>query len=378
MPSDLYRRVLSLALGGLLFQSGARGLFPVDAPVDVEAVFRAVQLLAERSTLEVAPFVSSWIVAVNDLDRGAPRIGTLHRFFENLVRSASGEPFRVSMAEAELRSFIEAHLPGSGRGTVFAQTAQHMITALRRIVWITDPNTVEYLSPILRLLDAQRRLVIVTLNCDNTIELMAAHHGIDCITGIDEWSRGATFYLDGDGLYLLKLHGSINWELVSNQTSEGRPMPHSVIRRRSFEEMSSSMEDLEKAHTEAWRRQDYEELSRISALLQRFEYPPTVIFGGRNKLTAEGPYLDLLRAFREELSQISLLTVIGYSFRGPHVNEYVTRWLNVDPGNRMRVINGKEFWNRPTEYAQLLKERVPDRVEEIRCHAGEALKGLWT
>lgn len=138
------------------------------------------------------------------------------------------------------------------------------------------------------------------------------------------------------------------------------------------------MEDLEKAHTEAWRRQDYEELSRISALLQRFEYPPTVIFGGRNKLTAEGPYLDLLRAFREELSQISLLTVIGYSFRGPHVNEYVTRWLNVDPGNRMRVINGKEFWNRPTEYAQLLKERVPDRVEEIRCHAGEALKGLWT
>jgi hypothetical protein len=50
---------------------------------------------------------------------------------------------------------------------------------------------------------------------------------------------------------------------------------------------------------------EYEEMMKGQAR-------PAVIFGQRNKLTAEGPFLDLLRAFREELSRSTSLTVVGY------------------------------------------------------------------
>src|SRR5262249_39620021 len=133
--------------------------------------------------------------------------------------------------------------------------------------------------------------------------------GLTFTTGIREWSETGSFVQSGDGLFLLKLHGSIDWALDRDQRSEDRPIPHSVIRQVSDAQVKTS------------------------------GFRPAVIFGQRNKLTAEGPFLDLLRAFQQELSRADGLTVVGYSFRDAHVNEYISQWLNKSKTRTMRVID---------------------------------------
>jgi hypothetical protein len=50
--------VLRFVLGGLQFQAGVNGANPLDS-VDVEELFSAVDLLAERRHLEIAPFIGA-------------------------------------------------------------------------------------------------------------------------------------------------------------------------------------------------------------------------------------------------------------------------------------------------------------------------------
>jgi hypothetical protein len=64
-----------------------------------------------------------------------------------------------------------------------------------------------------------------------------------------------------------------------------------------------------------------------------------VIFGGRNKLTAEGPFLDLLVKFKENLDSHSHLLVIGYSFRDEHINQCIVRWLGTDVSRSITIVD---------------------------------------
>jgi hypothetical protein len=56
-------------------------------------------------------------------------------------------------------------------------------------------------------------------------------------------------------------------------------------------------------------------------------------------LTAEGPFLDLLKAFNDELEGADTLTVIGYSFSDPHINVYIGDWLNRSETHLLRVVD---------------------------------------
>src|SRR4051794_30038485 len=67
-----HARVVSFVIGGLLFEAGKSGQDPLTAGVNVEDLFNAVQLLAERHTLEAAPFVGSWHAMVDEFDRAPP------------------------------------------------------------------------------------------------------------------------------------------------------------------------------------------------------------------------------------------------------------------------------------------------------------------
>ena len=68
----LYARVVSFVAGGLLFQNGIRGLNPLEIGVNVEELFNAIDLLANRNTLEAAPFVGSWHSMIDEFDKIAP------------------------------------------------------------------------------------------------------------------------------------------------------------------------------------------------------------------------------------------------------------------------------------------------------------------
>lgn len=407
-------RVLSFVVGGLLFQAASRGGDPFGG-VNVEDLFNAVQLLAQRRTLEAAPFVGSWHAMVDEFDTREPEQVRLDRFTKGVyegvsaaIRAAlsaappsfsrdkvdkafggamkktieaalakrsvslsSSDSVGAAMAEyvtglAKLwsdklgsasprfgsevdRAFaaaVDKRRARPGSGEVYEATNEAMIQTLASIVWIDDAARVGHLEPILALLRRQPRLVVATLNYDNAVETLAGAHGVPCGTGIERWSTAGEFPLAGDGLHLLKLHGSIDWSLDVRGGSAERPLPHSVVRQLTPEQARTG------------------------------EHRPAVIFGQRNKLTAEGPYLELLRAFQRELAAATVLTVVGYSFRDAHVNEYVAQWINADGRHRLRVVD-PGFPSTDVEFARHLRACGPERVSVVADGAGDGLRALY-
>jgi hypothetical protein len=223
-----------------------------------------------------------------------------------------------------------------------------MIAMLVDFVFVENPEKVQHLSPLKTLVKEQGKLTIATLNYDNCVEVFCEKAAISYDTGIDEWSEAGSFDGGNDGVLLLKLHGSIDWQQTNDNRTDERPLPHRVITRASAEQAKEK------------------------------SYRPAVIFGSRNKLTAEGPFLDLLRAFQRELQAAERLTVVGYAFCDDHINVYLSQWLNSNPANRLRIINGKSFADKPEDYVVELLRYAKDRVEIIPKYAGEGLADAFS
>jgi hypothetical protein len=114
-------------------------------------------------------------------------------------------------------------------------------------------------------------------------------------------------------------------------------------------------------------------------MYEAYPPPPAVIFGHRNKLTSDGPFLDLLRQFQSELQKSESLIVIGYSFRDSHVNTYISEWLNESAKNILTIIDpGIRSSNE--DYIKELK-RInafgKNRLNIVEKTASEGLKDLY-
>jgi hypothetical protein len=65
-----------------------------------------------------------------------------------------------------------------------------------------------------------------------------------------------------------------------------------------------------------------------------------VIFGGGNKLTAEGPFMDLFHKFKRLLWKRQHLLVIGYSFRDDHINHLIEHWFTTrKPATKVIIVD---------------------------------------
>ncbi len=131
---------------------------------------------------------------------------------------------------------------------------------------ISDPGHIEYLAPLVELHKSQDGgLVIATLNYDKLVEQVGAARSVEVSDHLDQWlETGSVESRSPNILSLLKLHGSIDWV----QDQDG------TVRRSA----------------EGDQRQ------------------PALIFGGINKLRADGPYLDILME-----SQPTLIGAITWS-----------------------------------------------------------------
>jgi hypothetical protein len=397
-------RVLTFVVGGLLFEQGQNGTNPLKRGVNVEDLFNAVQLLAERHDLEAAPFVGSWHRMVDELDRKTSTMhaGSISRTIfraiwkeiaEAIPHHSSGfEEHKVNHAITEIvkgitkygrytsggygsvghaiGEHIQSYLNDWGRnlqnrtsgnraidqafeqtidgqreipgeGEIFANTAREMIGALRDLVWVDSEARVAYLKPIFNLLLDQPRLVIATLNYDNSIELAAKSAGAPCMTGIANWATTQALECPDDGLVLLKLHGSIDWRF---RREPNTPLPVDLIEQVPATEVTTN-------------------------------HQPAVIFGQKNKLTAQGPFLDIFRHFKLALDQATRLTVIGYSFADVHVNEYVARWLNGAVDRSMRIVD-PGFEDNPNPFAASLRQGCKTRMEVLARPAEDVLAEL--
>ncbi|MEV6272670.1 SIR2 family protein [Kribbella sp. NPDC051936] len=294
---------INFAIGALIAHDTARG-GDAFAGVDVERLFAAVRMLSDRDNLEIAPFVSAW----SDGLRFMRRKGRMPAFFKDnfsrALTTGSGTTLDRLFADA-----VRAVVNEATADEIFAELGGDMIGSLRGCLDL-DGSSVDYLAPLLARSDDTT--TIATLNYDRSIELLAGRAGLDLTTGIDLWSGGYDWDWEaGKDVYLLKLHGSLDWRIEMEQTENG--MAHEVVR--------------------SFLKSDNDGFQRLGAANLG------VIFGQREKLRADGPFLAMLREFGEMLKTCERLVVVGYSFRDDHINAAIRRWFTDRPKPKVTLID---------------------------------------
>jgi hypothetical protein len=366
LEANRLARALGTVIGGLTYQKGIRGENPYWG-LNVEEVFASVQMLANRSDIEAAPFIGSWHSIIEELEEEPATDYEFDRLYratrdgiaEELRRivGKSSSPLRQIQREYErqigkrnpkfewgkwisnaldgvfkelgkstppLRSKrdfrkgmggIISRDPNSRRGNVFERLSEHMILSLRDLVWLREGHDVSYLKPLLEL-DAGR-LSIYSLNYDNAVERLCQQNGISYTVGINQ---SGTVEFDSQAVVsLVKLHGSIDWVELDTQDR--------------MEIVTQGLLPLKR-----FRLASANEMDERNQMLR-----PAIIFGQGNKLTAEGPYLELLRLFGTGLEEHDALLVVGYSFRDAHVNQYIAQWFNNNPNRQVVILSGTRF-----------------------------------
>lgn len=270
--------------------------------LDVERVFSAVELLAERNELEVTPFVAAWHPAVDAWDAGPKAIPAF--FNKNLQDAILSSP-SFGGAGKLIGDLIDTRTGSAANGSTYRELAQTMLKQLRELVAIT-PKDVNYLAP---LVEAGRvnPLTIATLNYDLGIEQSAEAVGVPCATGVEGWINTGRWDWPSAGICLLKLHGSINWIWAETQDRPGHLPQRAIFLDHELENDYYSQ--------------------------------PALVFGQRGKLKAEGPFLSLLGELEALMSNASRLVIVGYSFRDDHVNEIIQRWTSEDIARTVTVVD---------------------------------------
>jgi hypothetical protein len=300
---------LHFVCGALMLYDAARGASPYDG-LDVERVFAAVELLAERHELEVSPFVSSWHPAVDAWDETSREVPAFwdQDFARALARGGS-----FSNAGKVVADLVNKVTGGRPTGEVYRGLASQMLNELKQMLSKTEKQTA-YLQPLARIAERRGNLNVATLNYDLSVEQAADAAAAACTTGIEGWVETGRWSWPDGGLRLLKLHGSIDWAWESMR-EEGH------LTREVVRVVADPVDD---------RGQ------------------PVVVFGQRGKLRARGPFLSLLAEFETALAEAEQLVVIGYSFRDDHVNELIRRWWTEDLGRTILAVD--PFWPTDARY----------------------------
>jgi hypothetical protein len=348
------RRALNFVCGALMAHNAAEGTSPY-AGLDVERVFAAVQLLADRRTLELTPFVASWHPAVDTWDRPhAPSS------FDRNLASALGGATGGSFKAARLIQSLVRSTTGTGSGDTYKRLADAMVRRLRQLLDV-DPARLTYLEPLVSRAQLDGGLTVATLNYDRSIEMVAERLGVPIDTAIAGWAESRRWHWPDTGLRLLKLHGSINWTWTSVEPGPGQ-LSHRIVEDDMAEDVSEQF------------------------------YDPVVVFGQRGKLRAEGPFLSLLAEFEKHLAAHDELIVVGYSFRDDHINEAIRWWTLDDASRTITVIDpsfpedrGLVLGDFRTQLLHSLNPRerlhgdgTPEsRVTVIRETAAQAIPGMF-
>jgi hypothetical protein len=300
-----YRRTsqaLNLAIGAMIAHDTSRGNGAFDG-IDVERLFAAVQMLADRDNLEVSPFVS-WNASLESIEGPGALPAFWAKDFKRAILSDFDSRLERSIADA-VRGIM-----GTSRGTsVFHALERDMIAALQRAVYV-DPGRVDYLSPLLNVGSAGEPVQIATLNYDRSVELLAARAGRELDTGVGLWAGGYEWDWEaGAEIRLLKMHGSADWYLGGERAQPGRLHESKVI------------------VTPDWSAENL-----VGGSLG-------VVFGQRGKLRSEGPFLAMLRGLDDFLARTDHLVVVGYSLRDEHINTAIRRWFNRCDSPRVTLVD---------------------------------------
>jgi len=213
---------------------------------------------------------------------------------------------------------------------------------------VADASKTSYMAPLLKLAVGPLPLPIFSLNLDNVVEAWAAQNNVTVCRGVTE-PTGAVRFDSSVDIHLYKLHGSIDW--ARNDVQPKGLREHKVGEEETFI------------------------IPHDRLYVASPDYIPYVIFGKKNKLTAEGPFLDLLFQFRKALEGVSRLLVIGYSFRDDHINESISRWLENSPEAHLHILDPSFSVQQFADDDVLCHLMATDRVTVQTTSASEGLDG---
>jgi hypothetical protein len=297
-------RAINYVVASLNAQETLRGSSPFES-VDVERVFTAIEVLANRDSTDISAFVGTWTSASMSLGRPSSLSSLAGEIRKMILDSRFPNESQIA---SKLKEFVEKTV-GSTDGGVFRNALAVMIDALKTILNIGNDEDVIYLSPLADLATAQvGGLTVATLNYDTTVEMMCRKVGVPCSTGISDWAATGTWDFPNDGVRLLKLHGSIDW-------SEDRESYSTTLGMLPQRRITDNAPDP-----------------------GQFLELPAIIFG-QTKLRPDGPFIELLLEFSRALDLTDHLVIVGYSFRDEHINEQLRRWLNADLTRKVTVID---------------------------------------
>lgn len=303
---------VNYALGAMIAHRTANGASAY-AGIDVEDLFSAVQMLAERETLEIAPFVQ-WSPTLSEIKPTPSMPAFFDRDFREGLERGTGfkTPSRMIKKAFEELNASETR----ATKTLYESLQKELLSALTKLVSVTDKD-VSYLSPLLKMSTGTAQ--IATLNYDRSIELLCEQNNVSLDTGINGWTGGSDWeWSPGAEVRLLKIHGSIDWRIKQEGGLGGIPETKVVTEEDG---------------------------------LERHFSVPGVVFGARGKLRADGPFLSMLREFENMLSDAERLLVVGYSFRDEHINVALTRWINSSKLRDLTVID-PSFNDDPRTFGQ--------------------------
>jgi hypothetical protein len=356
----LFLHAIRFATAALVLYDIALEPERADNNVDIERLFDTLEMLGRRDRLEVTPFVSAWHPALDEIclpqkDISANMLRDLLDAIEWGITERNNPDTQSTSEEIDQR-FAESFKIAANIATgnypkqwVFQQTLKRMTQMLWELLWITEEKKIEHLKPLLRYCEkSNSNTLVATLNYDNTIEFCAEKLGFLYSLGMEAWATTGYVAHEPGRIKILKLHGSIDWEIVKQEGSYQKPIPDELVRQKQILDPQND-----------------------------FGFQPAIVFGGQNKLTAEGPFLELFRCLYSELYIADRLTVIGYSFRDKHINKLLRQWIN-DVDRKVRIINGENF-----TLAELSKKLGADeshldgRVEIISQYAGAGIEQLY-
>jgi len=338
---QLYLRATRTIIGALQTGSGIR---PSEnsSNIDIEQVLSAAKLLSTRFDTELTSFVSSW-----------------HPSLEVLERTFIAEPFEdiYKSSGAKAHEEIARRLSQPLDGMLFRNLVSILTLKLMHFTWLNYSARSAYFNPLLEKAKTTC-LVIATLNYDNTIEIAAKALDIEYQT-LGDWQMTAILPpTPPQGIDLLKLHGSTNWRWVDLPDASA-----SITAPRPICEVSA--EDMPE---------------RLNSLTTWYPNTPHfgdsvgVVFGGGNKLTAEGPFIDLFHKFKCLLCKKEHLLIIGYSFRDDHINHIIEYWFTSNPSTRITIVEAPDTAINNNRFCNSHKDQIDKRIFYDASGVVEALR----
>ncbi|NBC01021.1 MAG: hypothetical protein GVY15_09210 [Bacteroidetes bacterium] len=356
--------VVRFVAGGLAMRAGNQGKNPLKN-INIEDLIASIRMLAQRSELDIAPFVTQWHKGVEEIDKRDHTHDKERRLedeFERALEAAARDKpntsarlpdfrFVARRFVSELKNYFQSHAMPWHRDA-YAEAAKQLTVVLKNFVWVDDEGKTAYLDPLVQM-GKMNALTIASLNYDNTVEVAGNRLGVGVDLGLERWRQNSLLEPVAYGIELLKLHGSIDWlfsDLNLKSQNDGKIFPQRTIERVDISKVYSGPKS-----------------------------EPALIFGSGNKLTEEGPFLELFRAFERRLEACDELVSIGYSFGDKHINHVIFRWMNRDPSRTMVVVDRPGIEKREHAlWADYSVSEDSDRIELMPVGSEQGIEELFS